>query len=170
VLGVSFKTIMKEWEAGTRASMKDRTLRNLRLSDKTQCEQKADRVYDRLKISPDGEHLAYTSNDKGLYKVFLYDNRTGKQKKIFRKGIRLDEKVDYSYPLLAWHPTGQVLAMITEWKGLVYLYFYDLETRKWTSQNIFGYQKTLTSGYSPTVVPWFFSHPERSVGSYTYTT
>jgi len=150
VLGVSFKTIMKEWEAWYKSIYEGQNPQEFTAyGTKLNVRQKADRVYDRLKISPDGEHLAYTSNDKGLYKVFLYDNRTGKQKKIFRKGIRLDEKVDYSYPLLAWHPTGQVLAMITEWKGLVYLYFYDLETRKWTSQNIFGYQKILDFSYSP---------------------
>jgi WD40 repeat protein len=110
---------------------------------------KRDRVYDNVRISPDGEKMLYSVNEKGLYKVYLYDMASGKKKRIFRKGYRTDEKVDYSYPLLAWHPAGNVAAMIIEHKGQLFLYFYDMETRKWQSQNLFNFQKILDFSYSP---------------------
>jgi len=39
--------------------------------------------------------------------------------------------------------------MILEHKGLIYLYFYDVETRKWQNQNLFNFQKVLDFSYSP---------------------
>ncbi|MBK7175144.1 MAG: PD40 domain-containing protein [Bacteroidales bacterium] len=158
VLGVSFKNIIKEWEVW----YKDIYSQQPPASEKSfgspiKSKIKTDRVYDKVKLSPDGENLVYTSNSIGLYKVHLYNTASGKVKKIFRKGFRLDEKVDYSYPLLAWHPSGQLLTMILESKGLIFLYSYDLETRKWTHQNIFGFQKILDFSYSPDGRSFVFS-------------
>ncbi|NVO20818.1 MAG: PD40 domain-containing protein [Bacteroidetes bacterium] len=150
VLGVSFKTLIKEWEAWYKDLYDQQDKQSFTdYGSKVKVRIKKDRVYDRVKLSADADQLAYTSNDYGLYKVFLYNTKTGKQKRIFRKGFRLAEKVDYSYPLLAWHPSGQRLAMIIESKGLIFLYFYDMETRRWIHQNIYGFQKILDFSYSP---------------------
>jgi hypothetical protein len=149
VMGLSFKKVIEEWytwyeqiyalEAGAFSGY----------NPKVPFKMKRDRVYGNLRLSPDGDKLLYSVNEKGLYKVYMYDVASGKKKRIFRKGFRTDEKVDYSYPLLAWHPTGNVVAMFIERKGLLYLYFYDRETGKWQSQNLFGFQKVLDFGYSP---------------------
>jgi len=158
VLGISFKNLIKEWDAWYKDIYEKQENQLFTLyGNKLKTKVKPDRVYDRVKLSMDGEKLAYTSNDFGLYKVFLYNTATGKQKRIFRKGFRLEEKVDYSYPLLAWHPSGQRLAMILESKGLIFLYFYDMETRKWEHQNIFGFQKILDFSYSPDGRSFVFS-------------
>lgn len=158
VLGVSFKSIIKEWEAWYKNIYNTGNAESMdSFGSAIKVKVKSDRIYDRVKISPDAEYLAYTSNSYGLYKVHLYHIPDGKHKRIFRKGFRLDEKVDYSYPLLAWHPSGQMLAMILESKGLIFLYFYDMETRKWTKQNIYGFQKILDFAYSPDGRSFVFS-------------
>jgi len=150
VLGISFKNVIKEWEAWYRNIYSGSAADSFSPpGTKIKVRLRPDPVYNQVKISPDGEHLAYTSNNLGLYKVFLYKTNTGKQKRIFRKGFRLEGKVDYSYPLLAWHPTGQLLSMIIEHKGLIFLYQYDLQTKKWSRQNLFGFQKILDFSYSP---------------------
>ncbi len=158
VLGISFKNLIKEWETWYKNIYDN--LDKQAFTDygtRLPVKLKSDRVYDRVKIGPDGENMVYASNDYGLYKVYKYNYTTGKKKQIFRKGYRLDEKVDYSYPLLAWHPSGQLLAMILESKGLIFLYFYDLQTGKWTHQNIFGFQKILDFSYSPDGRSFVFS-------------
>jgi WD40 repeat protein len=158
VLGISFKNLVKEWEAWYKQIYESQDQQAFTgFGNKLKTKVKQDRVYDRVKISPDGENLAYVTNELGLYKVFLYNTAKGKQKRIFRKGFRLDEKVDYSYPLMAWHPTGRLLAMVLEHKGLIFLYSYDLETKKWTKQNIFGFQKILDLSYSPDGRSFVFS-------------
>jgi len=149
VLGISFKDVIEEWYDWYKqiysADNQDYSQYNPKVSFKI----KKDRVYDNMRISPDGERMVYSVNDNGLYKVFIYDMATGKKKRIFRTGYRTDEKVDYSYPLLAWHPAGNVISMIIERKGLLYIYFYDMETRKWQSQNLFNFQKIIDFSYSP---------------------
>ncbi len=149
VLGVSFKKVIEEWYQWYQDIYKEDNLTYTPYNPKVPFKMKRDRVYDNVKISPDGEKMLYSVNEKGLYKVYMCDLANGKSKRIFRKGFRTDEKVDYSYPLLAWHPTGNMIAMILEHKGLLYLYFYDNETRKWQSQNIFNFQKVLDFSYSP---------------------
>lgn len=149
VLGIPFTTVIEEWYNWYKDIYATDNAAFSPYNPKIPFKMKSDRVYDNLHITPDGERMVYSVNEKGLYKVFIYDLATGKKKKIFRHGYRTDEKVDYSYPLLAWHPTGNVISMIIEKKGLLYLYFYDIETRKWQSQNLFNFQKVLDFSYSP---------------------
>ncbi len=149
VLGISFKEVINEWYEWYKQIYSPANQSFSPYNPDISFKLKRDRVYDNIHISPDGEKVVYSVNDKGLYKVYIADMSTGKKKAIYRKGFRTDEKVDYSYPLLAWHPAGNVIAMITEFKGILYLHFYDMETRKWQDQNLFGYQKILDFSYSP---------------------
>lgn len=149
VMGISFKKVIGEWYEWYKQVYTPGNAAFSPYNPKIPVKLKRDKVYDNLHISPDGEKMVYSVNDKGLYKVYLSDMVGGKKKRIFRKGFRTDEKVDYSYPLLAWHPTGNVIAMIMEHKGLLYLYFFDRESRKWQSQNLFSFQKILDFSYSP---------------------
>jgi hypothetical protein len=160
VLGISFKNLMKDWKAWYKEKYSD-TDNYTPYGSQLAIKFKPDRVYNQVKISPDGEKVLYTVNDHGLYKIFIFNTVTGKKERIFRKGYRHDDKIDYGYPLLAWHPGGQVIAMITEHKGLLWLYFYDFETRKWTKQNIFGFQKILDFSYSPDGRTFVFSAVQR---------
>jgi hypothetical protein len=149
VLGISFKKVIEEWYDWYKQVYATDKQAFSPYNSKIPFRMKRDKVYDNLRISPDGDQVVYSVNDKGLYKVYLYDMASGKQKRIFKHGYRTDEKVDYSYPLLAWHPTGNVISMIIEKKGLLYLYFFDKETRKWQNQNLYNFQKILDFSYSP---------------------
>lgn len=149
VLGIPFKKVIEEWYQWYSDMYSTDSFAFTPYNPAIPLKIKRDRVYDNLRISPDGEKLVYSVNEKGLYKVYLYDMVSGKKKRVFRKGYRTDEKVDYSYPLLAWHPAGKVFAMIIEHKGQLFLYFYDMETRKWQNQNLFNFQKILDFSYSP---------------------
>ncbi len=149
VIGVSFKKVVEEWYEWYKNVYSTEAMAYSPYNTQLKLKMKRDMVYNNLRISPDGEKILYSFNDKGRYKVFIQDLATGKKKRIFKKGFRTDEKVDYSYPLLAWHPAGNVIAMMLEHKGLLYLYFYDVETRQWQNQNIFNFQKILDFSYSP---------------------
>ena len=160
VLGISYKTLMNDWKAWYESKYKEAGAYTS-YGPSPSIRIKSDRVYDKVKISPDGEKMLYVCNNNGLYKIFIYDLSTGKKHRILRKGYRQDEKTDYTYPLLAWHPGSGVAAMITERKGLLWLYFYDLETGKWTKQNIFGFQKITDFSYSPDGRMFVFSAVQR---------
>lgn len=109
---------------------------------------KKNRVYQQVKISPDNRYIAYVSNYSGKRKIFIYDTQTEKKKKIIRLEHRLPQIVDYSYPVLAWHPSGKILAYVSEEKGKLFLNFYTLETEKIQKRNMIFFDKILDFSYS----------------------
>ena len=155
VLGASMKTLYKEWfDFYKDIYQNDTALANLpdeqlHMEGRRVLKRfKTKRKYSELQVSPDGVYATFATNESGKYKIWLYDLETRKLKKIFTGGYKLDEKVDYSYPLIAWHPTGKVMAMIVEKKELIWLWFYDVDERKWNNQNIFGFEKIVDFSYS----------------------
>ncbi|MBN1199312.1 MAG: hypothetical protein JXA23_08170, partial [Bacteroidales bacterium] len=149
VLGVSYKKLLDDWLAyytgiyttqgvgrsdpgGTRINRKNRP----------------ERVYRQLKLSPDERLLAYATHELGVYKVFVMDTETGKKRRIFRGGYRLADHPDYTFPILAWHPSGEILAILTERKGESWLYFYDLKEKRKPYQILYNFQKILDISYS----------------------
>jgi len=148
VTGRSFKMIVKEWKEYYDNEF-SQFLENTNLPDHlVKARYKSDVVFNRPILSPDGEMLAYTTNEMGKYKVFIKDLKTGKQKKILRKGVMIDTKTDYSYPLLSWHPTGKLLAIVIEDKGMPWLYLYNLEEKHFTRQILYNVQKINDFAYS----------------------
>jgi len=113
--------------------------------------------YSNIKISPDGRYTAFTTNQLGKYRLYLFDNITGKTKRLIGGGHKLQEKVDHSYPIMAWHPSGRLLAFIVEAKGQVFLYYYDIQTKKKIRQTIFNFEKILDFSYSDDGTSFLFS-------------
>jgi Tol biopolymer transport system component len=128
VMGVSLKDLYKQWRNyyEQRFDLNDRLPAKkyeIKITHKH-------RVYQEFKISPDGTKIAYVENFQGRYKVFVYDLKTRKKRKLYREGQRLDQIVDYSYPVVEWNYTGKVLAFTTEKKSNVYLWTYFLDKKK----------------------------------------
>ena len=149
VIGVSFSNLIKEWKQHYK-DIYESDDKIGEMPTKTLLKKiKSDYVYSNLTVCTDKKYLAYTTNELGKYKIWLYNQKTGKSKKIYKSGFKLGEKTDYSYPLLAWHPTGKVLSFIVEQKGLVYLYLYTIETKKFVKQILINFEKILDYSYSP---------------------
>ena len=109
---------------------------------------KKSRVYNQIKISPDNSKIIYTTNELGQYKIWLYDIEKNKHKKILKREHKLDQITDYSYPVLAWHPSGLLFSFVTESEGKTFLSFYNLETKEIETTGLFGYDKVLDYSYS----------------------
>ena len=85
----------------------------------------------QLKISPDGQKVAYVLNEIGKYKVYLHDFQTGEREMIFKSGQRnLLQATDYNYPLLDWAPTNRELSILYEFRDEPRLMQYDVTTGK----------------------------------------
>ena len=153
VIGVPFKSLIKEWRAHYEKEYEKFAGAESHPEQILPIRYKEDIVYGQPNISPDGKYLAYTSNEMGKFKIYLYDMLKGKKKKIYKRGVMIDTKTDYSYPLLAWHPTGKMLAIMLEHKGKPWLYMYSLEKnklikKKFAKQPIYEMQKITDMSYA----------------------
>jgi len=155
VTSSNLKTLFQEWRTHYTSyysytdSLCSRPSEEMKLTGKKVLHRNdVSRKYSELKISPDGNYAAFVTNEEGKYKLWLHGLYSGKIRKILSKGYKLDEKVDYDYPITAWHPSGKILTVIYEHKGLIWLCFYDLDTKEWTKQNIFGFEKIRSFSYS----------------------
>jgi hypothetical protein len=148
VLGSSIKDITRDWYryySDKYANIKDETLDYGQLVEKHPRQR---RVYNNVKVSPDGKHLAYVTNELGQFKIWLYNIEKGKKKRLLKREQRIDQIPDYTFPVLSWHPNGHILSFITEEKGGLVLSFYDIETRELTSRNLLYFEKVLDYSFS----------------------
>lgn len=91
----------------------------------------------QAKISPDGQQVVYVTNEIGRYKVYLQDINKGDRKVIFKEGFRnAFQATDYNYPLIAWNPNSQELAIIYEKRDIIKLYTYNVRTGKSETESI----------------------------------
>ena len=76
----------------------------------------------QLRLSPDGQRVAYVLNEIGKQQVFVEDLATGKRTRVMRVGYRnAIQAADYNYPLLAWHPDNVELGVVYESRDVLYL-------------------------------------------------
>jgi len=109
---------------------------------------KRNRVYQQFKVSPNSQKIAFVENRDGKYKVFLYDVDTKKTKKLYKEGHRLEQIVDYSYPVLSWNQTGSMLAFTTEKESSVRLWLYNLQNKELKSVVLPYVSKVLDFSFS----------------------
>jgi len=144
VLGLSLNALSYEWEHYYRTRYEgDAYQGEMPDGQEVKLKNRKNLKYIRTSISPDGRYIAYVSNQIGRIKVYLYDLSAGKSRVIYRTGAKLGQIEDYSYPVLAWHPTGALLAMISEYKGKIRFSRYPLETHKWVHDDLKLFEKVL---------------------------
>jgi hypothetical protein len=149
VLGTSVKSMSTEWYNYYMSQYKAESEReSMPKQDALLKKPKKTRVYYHLKTSPDGRYVVYSSNQIGQDKVWLYDLQTKKTRRILKQGKKINRVIDFSYPLVAWHPSGELFSLIMEQQGKLMLYTYTLSNHKLQSRRIVNFQKILDFSYA----------------------
>lgn len=149
VLGISMKSLTKEWleyytkeyenlVPGEEEAYKEKELFKIRKR----------RDYTQFKMSPDGENFAYVTNQLGQYKIYIYYKDSDKKYKIYKKEYKLDRINDYSYPVLEWNPSSEVLAFVTEEKGTLLMHYFDINSGGIQVKALFNMEKVTAMDYS----------------------
>jgi hypothetical protein len=90
--------------------------------------------YNKLKISPDGKHLAYSEHIKGKYKVYIRNTTSKKKDNVFSGGYKpLDQSSSDQMPLISWKDS-ETLGIIAVSKGRFFLWLYDVNTKSMVHQ------------------------------------
>lgn len=152
VIGVSLKNLSAEW-FNYYDSMYYRADGKLTLPDGKPLNRVRKRPHPRIlieepKLSRDGKFLSHVRNDMGKIQVRLRDLEQKKERKIYRQGFRTHTRMDRSYPITAWHPSSELLTIITEHKDKIWLILYNTKTKKREKRELFHFEKILSVDYS----------------------
>ena len=148
-LGYPLRDLVDEWYETTKKRYETESeARTMPESGKLIKRPRPERVYQQVKISPDAKNIVYSMNHKGKYKIYLYNKTTGKRKKIFVHGHKLEQITDYAYPVIAWHPSGKSFSFFSEEKGEIRFNTYNLDRKELKSRLMLYFDQVLSFGYS----------------------
>lgn len=150
VLGLPFKEIVQQWVNYYESYFENQSLANdtLNQPQKIILTSKPQQKITQVKLSPNGNKMAYVTNELGKYKIFIYDEYFDEHYRIYKNGHKIKQITDYTYPIIGWHPSGNFLTIITEQKGGIKLIQYNLEEDELTSRNLLHYDKILNFDYA----------------------
>lgn len=152
VLGVSLDNLIYDFNESENRKLfnnKD-TIRKSPINNNSVLKKyKSTRHYYQLKLSPDGKQVVYARNELNQMRVYLKTIGENKQKRLLKFGPKLEQIDDYNYPLLAWHPKGNVVAMIYEKSNQLIIQTYDVETKEVVKRNLPGFEKVNSVSFSP---------------------
>ena len=137
-VGVGFKHLINEWQEYYRGHadiMKSGFVApssDLALSNKN----KKHVDFTQIKISPDGQRVAYANNNKGKYQIYIITLKTGAIQKVFDGGYKvINQQVDKQTPVIDWSDDN-TLGIINRKKGKLYFWLYDVNSRNKFSREL----------------------------------
>ncbi|MDA7803096.1 hypothetical protein N8987_00785 [Crocinitomix sp.] len=149
LMGMDFSTLTRNYISFYRSRyIKEYENQNEATGEQINYKIKKESHYYGVKVSPDGNSIAYIENQLGRYRVKVYNTVTKKTKKLFAAEPKMERLQDHSYPILDWHPNGNGLAFFSEVKGELVLFIYDFESKKTTRKPIKNLDKVLSFNYS----------------------
>lgn len=93
--------------------------------------------YTQVRLSPDGQRIAYATNEIGQVKVYIYELETNDKKLVLKTGSRNPfQDPDYNYPLLAWSTNNLDLAVLYETRDVPKLMLYSRATGKKITEDL----------------------------------
>jgi hypothetical protein len=91
----------------------------------------------QLRFSPDGKKLAFVTSDLGRWKIKLYDFEKEKMRLLAKGSFRnAIQTTDFNYPIIAFSPNNQEIALLFEQRDVLKLTKIELKTGKKTHDKI----------------------------------
>lgn len=104
--------------------------------------------YTQFAVANTHRHLAYVTNREGQERVWLKLENKKRARKIYKFHHRIEDNPDFSYPILAWYPRGEMLGMIYREKEQMYYVTYDVGTKERLKRPITNIDKVTSFAYS----------------------
>lgn len=164
ILGLNFKELSPKWIEYYKSQYNALDEGKLMPSDEERFLHKGKKknrkyAYNQFKISPDGKRYAYIINKSGRFSVYIYDLTTEKTKRVFKAGLKTQSILNENLnPLLAWHPSGILLAVSYEKRSEQKIEVININDKKENIKlDMYKYEKILDFDYSSDGRKWVFS-------------
>ncbi len=124
-----FSEMEKEWLAYYREQAKEfaRPESDLQIEEQIPRTRKKNSTYGSIVFNE--KYTAYVRNHLGRATVWVLDSNN-RRRCVYRIGASINDYPDYSFPVLAWHPNGHQLSIISEEKGRTMLIMHDMEIKR----------------------------------------
>lgn len=110
---------------------------------------KPNTYYYETAVAPDASAVAYATEKLGQVKLWVYNINTGKKEKLLKEGWQLEQIVDRSFPVMAWHPSSKLLSVFYELKGKIWFMLYNIEDGSTIVREFHHFDKIVDFSYSP---------------------
>lgn len=130
-LGVPFKQLMVDWKYyyGNMEQAVSKNYVSPADSNRFSPSHRKTVVFTTIKISPDGNNIAYAENDRGKFRVIVKSLVNGRETVILNAGNKvIKQDVDYRVPLISW-ADANTLGVIGVKNGQFVFWLYDLVTK-----------------------------------------
>ncbi len=131
VFGVEFEDITEKWENYFSARYaKEQELFTAADDGEQLTYRRKKRVpMSQVRYNASGSLLAIVDNQISKTRIIIRDQQSGKSLKLFKHGFRNNvQQTDYNYPMVAWHPSDDVLYALYEYRDKITLRIEDLNT------------------------------------------
>ncbi len=139
--GLSMNNMLNDWQLYYKEKYReDETIFKLPKGEENALKKISKKVHTQFKLSDDGKKLALVTNVNGKYQIVLYNIRSKTHKILLKGGHQsLNQITNYNYPIIAWHPNGKILMVITYKNEENTITEFNLEGKKiksYTLQNL----------------------------------
>jgi len=146
---VPFKTLVENWYKYYIVMFHPDMSKQMPAGEEILKKPNPKRDYARFCFSPEGDKYAYVTNESGQVRVWMKTEKWKSPRCIYKKYHKTEDNPDLSFPLIAWHPSGEILGLTYEYKGDCLYQPYDLEKRRWGKKFLVDVEKVTSWCYSP---------------------
>lgn len=146
---VPFKTLVEQWYKYYIVMFYPDMSKQMPAGEEILKRPNKKRDYARFCFSPEGDKFAYVTNEAGQVRVWMKTEKWKNPRCIYKKYHKTEDNPDLTFPLIAWHPSGEILGITYEYKGDCLYQPYDLEKRRWGKKFLVDVEKITSWCYSP---------------------
>lgn len=131
-LGTNFNSFIKQWKEYYNRQLVSLDQNYTLPTEQPIYENKKNRTLATVRLSPDGQKVAFTENLEGSYAINVLDLQTQQLKRVFSGGYRvINQPVDYSMPMIGWR-SDEELSFFAYRGGQLYFWAANISGKKIT--------------------------------------
>lgn len=150
-LGLTTEDVLVQWFEFYKARYAQESTQTIppREIDEIAIKIKKETSYYQTKVSPNGNYIAYASNNWGRVKIHLYNVEEEKSKVIFKYGWRTRTQwTDQKLPLLAFSPNSTKLTVVFNKRAVNRMLHYTIDEKLKEEKRIEKFQKVTSMSYA----------------------
>ncbi|MBO73322.1 MAG: hypothetical protein CMD35_06885 [Flavobacteriales bacterium] len=150
ILGISSENLISDWSLFFKFRFMKDDMDKLPIDSNNIGRRKLKKrfEYQRLLINKKEDFVSFVTNRFSQQKVIIQNLSNGRKKCILKLGHKIDVLPDFTFPVLAWHPRGDLLNVFYESEGGMNWLTYNVRSKEKIKSKLFQVEKVLEASFS----------------------